>query len=481
MIRWTRRVLVAGLLAAPFLAHAQTAVAAATAAPTPATAAALPDAAAVGAYVKQLLDEQKLGTDGPGVVVLVARGDQLLYQGGRGMASIELGVPLAADQRFRIGSVTKQFASATLLKLIDQGRAKLDDPLSKYLPDYPNGAAITLRQLLNHTSGVKSYTGIRGYMHNPIRRDLTTQELVAEFKDQPVDFKPGERFAYNNSGYVLVGAVIEAITGKTWHQAIQEQVLAPSGLTHIVYPGEDRIVPRMASGYSFDRESGGLTTAGLLSMTQPQAAGALVSDAQDLWRWNRALHGGKLLSPAMYQQMITPEGAAKESGYGDGITVGTLRGEPRLEHGGGIHGFGSALLYLPKSGTTIVMLRNTDAPGFATGMTARKLAAFAIGQPYPEIVPVPQTEAQLKAYTGGYKQQADANAQRELQLQDGKLRWLRQGRAILTLVPTGPDSLAMEGTIGVIKVERKADGAVAALVFYGQGGEPGETGERWLR
>ncbi|MBO9689127.1 MAG: beta-lactamase family protein [Mitsuaria chitosanitabida] len=482
MMRWTRRLFTAGLLAAPFLAHAADPAATAPpgASPGPTATAALPDAAQVGAYVRKLFDDQKLAADGPGVVVLVARGDQLLYQGTRGMASIELGVPLAPDQRFRIGSVTKQFASATLLKLIDQGRAQLDDPLSKYLPDYPKGDGITLRQLLNHTSGVKSYTGIPGYMNNPIRRQLDTRQLIAEFKDQPVDFKPGERYAYNNSGYVLVGAVIEAITGKTWHQAIQEQVLAPAGLQQIVYPGEDRIVPRMAAGYSLDRDAG-LTTAGLLSMTQPQAAGALVSDAQDLWRWNRALHGGKLLSPAMYEQMITPQGAAKAAGYGFGITAGTLRGEPKLEHGGGIHGFSSRLIYLPRSGTSIVLLRNTDGPGFNMGLAGTKLAAYVIGKPYPELVPVSQTAEQLQAYVGPYQQQADANAKREIQLQDGKLRWLRQGRPILTLVPTGPDRLGMDGNVGLVKVERKADGAVAALVFFGQGGEPGETGERWVR
>jgi D-alanyl-D-alanine carboxypeptidase len=148
------------------------------------------------------------------VAVLVARGDELLVQTARGMASIELGVALTPEQRFRLGSVTKQFAAALLLRLIDQGKARLDDPLSKFLPDYPNGAAIRLSMLLNHSGGMKSYTGIRGYMHNPIRRDLSTQELIAEFKDQPVDFAPGAAWAYNNSGYVLVGAVIEAITGK---------------------------------------------------------------------------------------------------------------------------------------------------------------------------------------------------------------------------------------------------------------------------
>ena len=230
------------LLLAGFISHSQ--------------AQTLPDAAQVAAYAEKLLDEQKLGRDGPGVAVLVARGDQVLYRGARGMASVELGVPLSPDQVFRIGSVTKQFAAATLLKLIDDGRAKLDDPLSKYLPDYPNGQAITLQQLLNHTSGVKSYTGISGYMNNPVRRELSTQELVAEFKNLPVDFAPGASWNYNNSGYVLVGAVIEAISGKAWHEQLQESLLTPQKLSKTAYPGETRLIKGMVNGYGFDPKEG---------------------------------------------------------------------------------------------------------------------------------------------------------------------------------------------------------------------------------
>ncbi|OWQ93102.1 hypothetical protein CDN99_00945 [Roseateles aquatilis] len=473
MKRWSRHLFAASLLAASFMAHGQDGSAR--------TPAAAPTAAQIGTYAQRLLDEQKLATDGPGVVILVARGDQLLYQGARGMASVELGVPMKADQSFRIGSVTKQYAAATLLKLIDQGRAKLDDPLSKYVPGFPNGENITLLQLLNHTSGVKSYTGIPNYMRNPIRRDLSTQALIDEFKNLPVDFKPGERWAYNNSGYVLVGAVIEAITGKAWYLAAQELVLAPNGLTKTVYPGEQRVIPGMVEGYSLDPATGNLATAGLLSMTQPHAAGALVANAQDLWRWNLALHGGKVLSPALYRRMTTPEGPAQASGYGFGITAGTLRGQPRLDHGGGINGFVSSLAYFPQSGLTVVMLRNSDAPGFNVSLAARKLAAFAVGQPYADVVPVTLTEAQLKTFAGNYKLSTDEKSQRELAVQDGGLRWVRQGRAPLVLVPTGPDSLAIDGSVGIAKVERGADGMVVAVVFFPQGGEPGETGERWIR
>ena len=192
---------------------------------TAATAAALPSDAEIAAYGERLLAEAVPDADGPAVAVLIARRDTVLFQGARGRASIELGVAATPETVFRIASVTKQFSAAALLALIDDGRATLDDPLSKYLPDFPNAASITLAQLLNHTSGVRSYTDIPGYMDTRIRADLDTAGLIAVFRDEPVDFKPGERWAYNNSGYILVGAVIEKIAGKPWHVVLQERVL----------------------------------------------------------------------------------------------------------------------------------------------------------------------------------------------------------------------------------------------------------------
>ena len=423
----------------------------------------LPDAAQVAAYAEKLLDEQKLGHDGPGVAVLVARGDQVLYRGARGMASVELGVPLSPDQVFRIGSVTKQFAAATLLKLIDDGRAKLDDPLSKYLPDYPNGKAITLHQLLNHTSGVKSYTGIAGYMNNPVRRELSTQELVAEFKNLPVDFAPGASWNYNNSGFVLVGAVIEAISGKAWHEQLQEALLTPQKLSNTAYPGETRVIKGMVNGYGFDPKEG-LTTAGMISMTQPHGAGALVSNVDDLWLWNLALHNGKLLSAQSYTRMITPEGPAAATAYGYGITATTLRGQPMLQHGGGIHGFSSSLAYVPQSKISVVVLRNTTGPGFSIDMVSRKLGAFAMGLPYPEIKPVDLSVEQLKAFEGVYA--LDAKQTRTLSVKGTQLFSVRGNGRPAPLIATAGDTFSVEGSVAQIKAVRGADGPVTAVQVY---------------
>ncbi len=445
--------------------------------PLSAWAGPLPSAAEVAAYAERLMDEQKLGRDGPGVALLVARGDQLLYKGARGMASLELGVPLSPAQSFRIGSVTKQFGAAALLKLVDEGRAKLDDPLSKFLPDYPGGDKITLAQLLNHSSGVKSYTGIPGYMHNPIRRELSTAQLVGEFKNQPVDFAPGQGWAYNNSGYVLVGAVVEAISGKPWHQYIDEALLRPQKIASIRFPGEDALIPGMVQGYSGEGKSG-YKQAGLISMSQPHAAGALVSDLDGLWRWNQALHGGKLISAALYQRMTTPEGSAMTSpmNYGYGLSVDSLRGQTLLQHGGGIHGFVSSLNYLPASKTTVVALRNSDGPGLAMDLLVRKLGAYAIGEAYPELKPVQLSAAELSAAEGEYR--LDAKTSRTLRVQGGVLTSTRSGGRAMALIPVGRDEFAFENSVARLRIDRGSDGRAQALRFFKDGDGASET---WTR
>lgn len=430
--------------------------------------------ATMKAYAEQLLDAQKVAGEGPGVTVLVARGDQLLYKGARGLASVELGVPMQPDQLLRIGSVTKQVAAAALLRLIDNGQAKLDDPLSKYLPDYPNGSKITLLQLLNHTSGVKSYTGIAGYMGNPVRRDLSTAELIKEFKDLPVDFAPGEKWAYNNSGYVLLGAVIEAISGSSWHQSIDDLLLKPSQINSVHYQAGDRLFKGMAQGYTLNGQ-GQVAPAGFISMTQPQAAGALIANTEGLWRWNQALHGGKLISKASYERMVTPEGAAKANNYGFGISAGKLRDQVMLSHGGGIHGFVSMLNYLPASQTTVVVLRNSDGPGFAVDTVARKLAAFAIGEPFADPKPVAVPVEQLKMAEGLYSR--DDKQTRTLRVKDGVLHSQRGNGGVTALIPLGQDRFAFPDSLSELALERSDGGSVVALRVFNNGES---RGERWV-
>ncbi len=427
--------------------------------------------AEVAAYAEELLADM-YPANGPGAAVLVVRGDEVLYRGARGMASVELGVALSPDQAFRIGSVTKQYAAAALLKLVEAGKVDLEDPLTKFLPDYPNGAKITVRQLLDHTSGVKSYTELPEVMEKMIRLDLTTEQLVASFKDQPASFAPGAKWAYNNSGYVLVGAVIEAASGKPWHVHLKDAVLAPAGLQHTWYGSNDVVIPGMANGYTV--KDARLAPMAFLSMTQPHAAGALVATVDDLHAWNRALHGGKVLSEKTYTAMITPGKAAAH--YGLGIGRNTLRGHTQLVHGGGIFGFASHLAYVPDAQLSIVVLQNADNTLNGKGdpgMVARQIGAFALGDPYPAAKAIEVDGKTLLSYQGVYR--IDEGNTRVLRVVDGKLTAQRTGGERLPLMPIAKDRFLYEGSLTWLDLERDAAGKLTGMRMFQEGEGAGEV------
>lgn len=435
------------------------------------TGSELPDATAVASYADSLI-EKRYAADAPGIAVLVARGDSVLYRGARGLASVELSVPLAADQVFRIGSVTKQFSAAALLTLVEGGKVSLDDPLSKYVADYPAGDDISVRQLLDHTSGVKSYTGIEGVMAGPIRLDLTTSALIDFFKNEAIDFAPGAKWAYNNSGYVLVGAVIESASGMPWDAFLERSLFEPLGLSHTELGGNEKLIPRMASGYGIGES--GVRPATYLSMTQPHAAGALVSTLDDLLRWNRALHGGRVLGPELYRQMTTPQGPAADNDYGFGIGRSSLNGAVRLSHGGGIPGFTSQLIYLPESEVSVIALQNIDSGN--PNDVATRLAAFASGRPFPEPVPIAVDEATLREIEGVYR--IDDEQVRELRVVDGKLTSQRSGGQRFPLIPIGVDRFLFDESTTLLAIERSPEGAITGLTVTANGEARGQQAVR---
>lgn len=412
----------------------------------------------------------------PGMAVLVARGDEVLYRGACGRASLELDVPLSPDQVFRIGSVTKQLAAAAVLKLAEDGALSLDDPLAKFVPGYPGGGEVTVRMLLNHTSGIRSYTDIPAIMGGTgIMQDLDTARLIATFQDEKPDFAPGEGWHYNNSGYVLVGAVIEAASGQPWHAYLDESFFKPLAMAHTGHGNAAEVViPGHVEGYTRNGER--WARARHLSMTQPHAAGALVSTLDDLLRWNRALHEGRLLREASHTAMTTPVGKAAEHDYGFGISTGTLRGRPKLEHGGGIFGFSAYLLYLPDDALSVVVLYNADSgrPGMlGTGRIAQLLAAQAIGRPYPDKQSIEVDEATLRQYEGVYR--IDPETTRVLRVADGRLTSQRTGGQVQMLIPVARDSFLFEEGYSRLAFDRDGSGAVAAMRFFPEDEGEGEV------
>ena len=356
--------------------------------------------------------------DGPGASVAISEHGKIVYVGTRGLANVAAKKPITPQSVFRIGSITKQFASAVVLQLAAEGKLKLSDPLSLYLPAYPNGSAITVAELLNHTSGIQSYTNIPGWMTEAnFGHAYTTDQMIAVFKDLPAPSKPGQAWSYNNSGYFLVGALIEKVTGKPWYQAVDERIVKPLGLT-MRYGGDEPRIAAMATGYSEDDH--GVVLAKHIDMSVPGAAGALVGTPSDLARWGYALHHGKVVAAPYYEQMIAPtklpDGSVKP--YGFGIENGTLRGLPTIGHSGGIPGFSTDSLYIPGADIFVAVYANSDQPKASTESTVRRLAALAIGKPFISFAAVKIDPAAVKPKLGVYK---FADAQRVFFMRDGKL------------------------------------------------------------
>ena len=403
--------------------------------------------------------------DEPGAAALVARDGDVVFLGASGMASLELGVPLEPDMVFEIGSITKQFTAAAIMMLLEEGKLALDDPITKFLPDYPAyGEDITVEHLLTHTSGIVSYTEIPGYVASEARKDVSLEELIDVFKDLPVEFEPGERYAYNNSGYIVLGAIIEKASGMPYADFIEKRIFEPLGMNDSYYGSHSRIIARRASGYSLEGDT--YTNASFLSMTQPYAAGALMTTVEDLLRWNQALFGGQVVSDESLERMTTPYtlNNGNSTGYGYGLAVGDVRGHAAIRHGGGIFGYVTDAIYLPEQKVFVAAFSNNT--GKNVSMAGSKLAALAIGDPYPEFEEIALDEEVLARYVGVY--QIDEEAQRIVTVEDGQLYTQRTGGQRVEAFPASETHFFYKGSLSHFEFVLE-DGEVTGMLMY-QGG-----------
>lgn len=404
--------------------------------------------------------------DAPGATVVISREGRVIYSGAFGLADLEMGVPLTEQHIFRLASVTKQYTAAGILSLVDAGKVSLDDPLRRFLPDFPVGDA-TIHQLLNHTSGIVSFTNIPGYRTDErMRRDVSTEELIAVFAGEAPEFPPGEDYRYNNSGYMLLGAIIEQVTGKSWNAYIEEELLRPAGVVRTGYYTDRQILPDRARGYI---KGDPPTNAPWISMTQPHAAGAFSATARDVDRWQRALHQGQIISEDMLEKMYQPDGAASEAGYGYGLTLGNLRGRTMLRHGGGVEGFNTYALWLPDEKLSVVVLSNYAGSG--PGEVAQRLAALAVDDPFPVEMPSVQVGPEiLDSISGIYRVEADAT--RSLRVINDEIVIQSQNAQEYMVRPVTDERFVIVGTLDYFDIERDADGRVTGLHYFrAQGAE----------
>ena len=298
--------------------------------------------------------------------VLVADKGVVIYKKGFGLANMEWNIPNQPDTKHRLGSITKQFTAMLIMQLVEQGKLKLDIPISTYLPDYPknNGDVITIHHLLTHTSGTPNYTSFPNFFREHGRDPYQPEELVSYFADSTLQFKPGERYSYSNSGYILLGAIIENVTGKSYELVLQENILTPLKMNNTGYDHHGTLLKNRASGY--DKNGRSYFNASFLDMSIPFAAGSLYSTVEDLYLWDQALYTEKLL-PKDYMALIFDKHISSGQGYyAYGWEIGELpigsSGEriPSISHGGGIHGFNTEITRFPTEKSLIVVLNNTS-------------------------------------------------------------------------------------------------------------------------
>jgi CubicO group peptidase (beta-lactamase class C family) len=341
--------------------------------------------------------------DGPlaGLAIAVVKGRDTIVMKGYGLADVEQDIPVTPATVFRIGSVTKQFTSSAIMTLVERGSLRLTDTLGALLPHMPaRWQGVTLSQLLDHTSGIPSYTSAGPRWQRRWREDMLPDSIVGLVAGDTMNFAPGSRYRYNNSGYVLLGMILEKRAGRPYARHVQETLFQPLGLTQTTYCYPQSIIRHRAHGY--DRAGREFRNAEYLSMTQPHAAGALCSTVRDLVAWTDALHSGRVVSATSFARMTAPQGAAARAHYGFGLVHDTLEGHPRIAHGGGIHGFASELARYPKDSLTVVVLSNTvPSP---TGMLANNIARVIFGLPLEGVMPprVRLPVEQLNLYAATY-------------------------------------------------------------------------------
>ncbi|MBM3809470.1 MAG: beta-lactamase family protein [Acidimicrobiia bacterium] len=351
---------------------------AAARAQTAAATAAPPDRAALEKKVDEFLNAHARVNSFSGSVLIAKDGTPLLSKG-YGFANIEWQIPNTPQTKFRIGSITKQFTSMLIMQLREQGKVTLEDSLCVYVTPCPDPwKPVTVHHLLTHTSGIPTYTGQKAWAEK-MMMPLTPDQVMGFVRDLPLQWVPGEKYAYNNSGYFLLGLIIEKATGKKYEAALAEMILTPLALKDTGYDWTRTILPRRAAGYS--GRGPALGNAMPIDMQQPYAAGSMYSTVEDLLEWDQSLYTTTLLPEAAKTVMWTPF----LNNYAYGWNIGQadpklFGGHRRMAHAGGINGFSSVLIRLPDVKMTFIVLANND--GANAAVIGRDLAALYFGQPY---------------------------------------------------------------------------------------------------
>ncbi|WP_438422438.1 serine hydrolase [Aquimarina macrocephali] len=388
--------------------------------------------------------QERYKPDGPGATVLVAKQGKIIYHKAFGLANMELQVPMKSNNVFEIGSITKQFTSVAILMLMEQGKLTIQDEITKFIPDYPtHGKKITIHHLLNHTSGIKSYTSMN--LSEIAAKDMTPTELINYFKNEPMDFDPGEKWLYNNSGYIILGFIIEKISGQSYEDFVEQNIFTPLAMNNSYYGSKREVIKNRASGYQ-TRE--GYVNSAYLSMTLPYAAGSLMSTVEDLHKWQNAVNTNVLVKAETIKKAFqnTTLNNGKPTYYGYGWSVNEIKGIPTIEHGGGIFGYTSYQIYIPEEDVHAAILTNCNCNS-PTDITIR-IAAIAIDKPYGKEKIADVSASALKKLTGVYE--FEDGAVRSISLKDGQLYSQRDAGKKFKIFPKTENTFFFEDSFSEI-------------------------------
>jgi CubicO group peptidase (beta-lactamase class C family) len=309
--------------------------------------------------IDSLIQTEFNNSNEPGGAFLISHNGKPIYKKAFGLANLELEVKMTPDNVFQIGSMTKQFTAVAILMLEEQGKLSVNDPISKFIPDYPNGKNITVSHLLTHTSGIKDFTKMKT-IFEIAQKEMTPKEMMGFFKEEPVDFSPGEKFEYNNSGYIVLGYLIELTAGKTYEEFIQKNIFDKIGMKNSYYASDRKVITNRAYGYH--KKSYGFVNKTVISFSVPFSSGSLMSTLDDMLKWQNALNPNVLLQPENLTKAFTRQSLSNSEKieYGYGWHLKNEVGIPTREHGGSIFGFKSMGVYIPSKDIYVLGLSNCD-------------------------------------------------------------------------------------------------------------------------
>ncbi|HEX6279550.1 MAG TPA: serine hydrolase [Pyrinomonadaceae bacterium] len=391
--------------------------------------------------------------------ILVARDGKPIVARGYGMANVEWDVKNTPQTAFRLGSVTKPFTSVAIMMLQERGKLSVSDPACKYVSDCPQAwEPITIRHLLTHTSGIPNYTAFPGFIEKRGMLPISTAELMAEYRGKPLDFAPGEKNSYSNSGYHLLGLIIEKASGRSYADFLQENIFTPLGMKQTGYDTHNSVIRYRAAGYR--RNDSGFVNAPYMDMLIPYSAGALYSTVEDLLKFDQALLSDKLLTQKSKEEMFTPF----KNNYALGWGVGKRFDRAATAHGGAINGFASQFIRFPEDNVTIAVLSNVQGSG--VDKVANALGSIVFGAKYElpkERKAIAVASTVLDQYAGEYQLLPSIVA--AVTNEDGKLMFKIDGQPKFELFPESETDFFMKAVDAQVTFVKDEAGKVVRMLF----------------